>query len=178
VDERDTTTTGRDWSLAELVILSKTESAERLVEAVGLPPDRSWNLGDPRKSRGLVEKFSGITYGSRLPRTAELEAHLDDLLLRLAPAKDHIAALAAHLGQHEGRPDALRVWLTQLTSNPSPGYDFPPRQIIQVGEMGAWLGVSLDVTDPTTTTIDSTRAEDVAADGLVAIGAAPTQSTG
>lgn len=137
-----------DWSLAEIVILSQTVAADRLAQAIGLPPDRSWNRGEPKKTRGLVEKFNGMTYCSRVPRTVDVHDHLADLLARLAPVKDRIAALSRRLTEEDGRLDPIRIWLTQLTRNASPGYDFSPAQVALVGEMGAWLGVSVDVYDP------------------------------
>ena len=134
-----------DWTLARLVVLSEDETATQLAEAVGLPPDEAWNRGEPKKTPGLRYKISGITYRSRVPRTAEPAAHLDDLLARLTPVKDRIAALSARLAAQGGRPDSVRVWVTQFTSNASPGYDFSPRQLACISEMGAWLGLSIDV---------------------------------
>lgn len=165
------TRTGENWSLAELVILSKVEPADRLAEIVGLPPDRSWNRGDPKKTRGLVEQFSGITYRSRLPRTADVSDHLEDVLSRLDPVKRRIAALSRRLARQEGRADAIRVWLTQLTSETSPGYDFSPAQLARIVEMGAWLGVSVDVYDPK-------DAETAAIAELAGIGGASERSAG
>lgn len=133
-----------DQTLAKLVVLSATESAEQLARAVGLAPDEAWDRGQPRKTRGLTHTFSGITYRSRVPRTATPAEHLDELLGRLAPFEDRIAALSAQLATQEGRPDSVRLWLTHLTSNGMPGYDFSPSQLASIHEMGAWLGLSVD----------------------------------
>ena len=134
-----------DWTVAKLVVLSETESADQLAEAVGLQPDDGWTRGEPKKTPGLRYKISGIRYFSRLPRTAEPDAQLDDLLALLSPVKDRIAALAERLTGPGGRPDAVRVWVTQITSNTSPGYDFSPEQLGRISAMGAWLGLSVDV---------------------------------
>lgn len=134
-----------DWSLAEIVVLSESETAEQLATAVGLPPDDAWTKGEPKKTSPLRYKISGVSYRSRLPDTAQPDAHLDDLLARLAPVKDRLAVLSARLNADGGRPDALRVWVTQLTSHGSPAYDFTPEQLACISEFGARLGVSVTV---------------------------------
>ena len=135
-----------DEALVELVVLSETDSADQLAAAVGLPPDEAWNRGDPKKTPPLRHKFSGIVYRSRRPDTARLVEHLDDLLARLAPAKSRIAALSARLAEAFGRTDLIRVSMLDMTSNRLPGYDFSPRQLLFVGEIGAHLGLTVDVT--------------------------------
>lgn len=162
-----------DHALGELVVLSTTATSEELASAIALPPDEAWDRGQPRRTRGLVHKFSGVTYASHAPRTAAPREHLDDLLVRLAPAKDRLAALAARLSEQDGRPDPIRLWVTHFTSNASPGYDFSPDQLRLIAEMGAWLGVSVDVDATTAEALDSAPQPEPVAE-LAAVGAAPT----
>jgi len=189
-DERETTGGNRmsgvddptnheaDDASGELVVLSTTESAENLAAAIGIPPDQAWDRGQPRRTRGLVHKFSAVTYASRAPRTARPEAHLDDLLVRLAPAKDRIAALASRLRDQDGRPDPIRLWVTHFTSNGSPGYDFSPEQIRLLAEMDVWLGVSIDVDDATDDrTPAADQAEETALPELAMAGATANVET-
>ena len=133
-----------DEALAVLVVLSEVDSADQLAEAVGLPPDKSWNRGDVRKVSRLPHKFSGVEVCSQVPRTARPEEHLDDLLARLAPVKDRVAALAARLAAQGERTDLARISIWHRTSKGTPGYDVSPEQLALIHEMGVWFDLSVD----------------------------------
>lgn len=136
-----------DEALAVLVVLSEVDSADQLADAVGLPPDRTWNRGDVRKVSRLPHKFSGVEYCSRRPRPERPEVHLDDLLERLTPVKDRIAALSTRLAAQGERTDLARVSVSHMTSNGTPGYDFSPPQLALIHEMGVWFDLSLYFND-------------------------------
>lgn len=133
-----------DAALAVLVVLSVADSADQLADFVGLPPDKAWNRGDLRKVSRIPHKFSGVEYCSRVPPTARPAEHLDDLLARLAPVKERIAALSARLAGQGGRTDLARLSIWHFTRNGTPGYDFSPQQLTFIGDLGVWFGLSVD----------------------------------
>jgi len=133
-----------DQSEAVLVILSEDLSANDLADAVGLSPDRSWNRGDMMRVGRPRRAYHGVEFRSRLDPAMDPDDHLADLLARVSPHRDQLKKLAARLNASSQRKDLVRVWVTHLTSNGMPGYDFSPDQLRQVNDLGAYLGISID----------------------------------
>lgn len=76
---------------AWLTIYSQTCSAEQLAERVGLDPDEKWNKGDLNKN-GHPSATTRISYRSSVPDVAAPSDHLADLVARVEPRAERLAA--------------------------------------------------------------------------------------
>ena len=66
---------------------------EDISKRLGLQPTDCWIKGSRNEQTHLERKFSRWSLYSRLDRTVALEAHVDDVLEQLQPARDRIADL-------------------------------------------------------------------------------------
>lgn len=113
VPNRDSEEKLVDESFARLTIYSDTQSAEELSAALGIAPDEAWNKGDPR-TPGRIHTTTATALRSRIPDERPPEEHLEDLLARIEPLHERIAAQIA-----EGNRVRLKVALFTDTDNPT-----------------------------------------------------------
>jgi hypothetical protein len=137
-------------TLVCLVALSAQLSALDIVAAVGLDADDVWNRGEPynpKWTESPLRQVSGARYRSRLPATASAEAQLAELLARLRPFRERIAALSAP--RTAGRSEVvLRVWVHTIRSGTcSCAFDFSPDQLRELAHYGAHLGMEVVCAD-------------------------------
>lgn len=81
-------------------ILSVIQSTEELIQLVPLPPDNTWSVGQQRGRSIIKEVNNGIEYCSETQGNATLNAELNRLLLRIAPAIPAIRALPSSCQRH------------------------------------------------------------------------------
>jgi hypothetical protein len=132
-------------SHATLTILSSTLSVDEMTRAIALTPDRTVEKGSPVKGKGgNVHRYSGVSFESRSDRQAGPEAHIDDLLVRLSPARDAIRRLAdgTHAAGTRGVPVRLSLYVE--SSRSVVGLDVSSAQLTAIGELGAHFGVEVD----------------------------------
>jgi hypothetical protein len=80
-------------SYTRLIITSNVYSAEKIAEMLGLSFDRAWRKGDLRPKTMIVEPSNGWLIASRLSKDQPLLLHVEDLLTRLTPYAERLAAL-------------------------------------------------------------------------------------
>lgn len=132
-------------SHATLTILSSTLSADELVRTIGVTPDRIVEKGSPVKGRGGgVHRYSVVAFESRPDRQADPPDHIDELLLRLGPAKEAIQALAGPARAPGSRGVPVRLSLYIESPRRMLGIDMSAEQLTAIGEFGAHFGVELD----------------------------------
>jgi hypothetical protein len=133
-------------SHATLTIISATLSVDELVQAIGLTPDRTVEKGTQVKGKGGgVHRYSAASFESRPDRQAPPPEHIDDLLIRLSPAKEAILKLAdgAHAPGSRGVPVRLSVYIFESAPR-MVGLDLSAAQLMAIGEFGAHFGVVVD----------------------------------
>ena len=113
VPDRDSEEKLVDESFARLTIYSDSQSAEELSAALGVTPDEAWTKGDPR-TRGQIHVTTAIALRSRIPDERPPEEHLEDLLARIEPLHERVAAQIV-----EGNRVRLKVALFADTDNPT-----------------------------------------------------------
>jgi Domain of unknown function (DUF4279) len=147
----------KHWARASLSIYSRTLSVADLERLVPFPPDRSKEKGTPIYQRtplgrrpGSLQPHSVVTYESHVSRSEKMNAHLDDLLSRLEPAKDTLREFAQR-ARWEGfqsptgrplAPAALSLWV--YSTEASSGVDITPDRLKAILDLGVNLSVALD----------------------------------
>jgi hypothetical protein len=132
-------------SNASFTILSGTLSVEEMVGRVALTPDRTVEKGSPVKGTGgNSHRYSVVSFKSRIERQAQPEAHIDDLLLRLDPARDAIRRLVEERLAEEPESVPARLSLYVRSSRSVVGLSVSSAQIKAIGELGAHLDVEVD----------------------------------
>jgi hypothetical protein len=141
-------------SLASLSIYSRRLSVEELKQMVPFSPERSREKGTPRGGQaGNVHRHSVVVYESHMDREQSLNAHLEDLLTRIAPAKDALRAFAARARAEgfqspSGLPSApviLRLYSRNI--NGSIGLGVSNDQLKAIFNLGADLAVELETNE-------------------------------
>jgi Domain of unknown function (DUF4279) len=124
-------------------------SLDELMLLTAIPPDRTVEKGTPRSRRNPdnVHPHSGVSFESRLDRSTDIQAHLDDLLERLGPARDAFRTFVEKTRMED--PDAVpvRIWLYLESSEQMVGFDVTDEQLRAVSEFGAHLAVEFDFDD-------------------------------
>jgi Domain of unknown function (DUF4279) len=132
-------------SRATLTILSRTLTADELVRAIGVTPDRVVEKGSPVKgTSGGVHRYSVVAFESHLDADAEPSTHLDELLLRLSPIREAIRALADPGCAPGARDVPVRLSLYIESPRRMLGIDLSAERLAAIGEFGAHLGVEVD----------------------------------
>jgi Domain of unknown function (DUF4279) len=143
-------------SFVTLSIYSRTLSAEELAQLVPFPPDTAKQKGTPRgRKPGNVHPHSVVTYESHVDPSADLSAHLEDLLGRLDPAKDALRAFAQRAHGEDSpstsvakRPPAPMVlWLRAETTDGAIGFGVSHQELEAICDLGAYLAVELETYD-------------------------------
>lgn len=142
-------------SLASLSIYSRTLSVDELKQLVPFPPEQSREKGTPRgRQPGNVHPHSVVVYESHLDRAQSLSAHLEDLLTRVAPAKDAVRAFAGRARAEgfqspSGLPSApVILRLYSRNADGTIGLGVSTDQLKAIFDLGADLAVELE-TDET-----------------------------
>jgi len=86
----------QDETNVRLYIFSICKTPEEITEAVGIPCDKFWRIGDKRGKSIIKQKENGWALNSGLPNSASLEEHIKKLLERLSPYKEKIRMFAQH----------------------------------------------------------------------------------
>lgn len=132
-------------SNASFTTLSSTLSVDELTRAIALTPDKTAERGTPVKGAGGgLHRYSVVSFKSRVDRQADPEAHIDDLLLRLGPARDAIRKLTEQRLAEEPQSVPARLSLYVESSASVVGLDVPSRQLKAIWELGAHFGVEVD----------------------------------
>ena len=67
---------------------------DHLAAEIGIQPDRTWRIGEPRRVAKGVFKENGWEIYSLSDKKEELKVHLDDVLRRVRPYAEKISTLA------------------------------------------------------------------------------------
>ena len=131
---------------ASLVIVTDAWSSAKLIEAIGLPPDRAWDRGDdPTNGVGRGgRRSSGVAYSSMLADPATIECHLDDLLDRRASHREWIAAVVAALEALPNATVSIGVRLVVSAEADAQGIFVSRRQLRTIAALGADLGITVE----------------------------------
>ena len=131
---------------ASLVIMTDAWPSTRLIDAIGLTPDRAWDRGQLRSPADgrAKHRYGGVAYRSPLAEPADIQNLLDSLLARLAPYKERIAAIAADLMATPDATGSIGVRLVVPTQADAQGLHFSHRQLRGSADLGADLGVTVE----------------------------------
>jgi hypothetical protein len=124
-------------SRARLVVLSDDMDADEISRLITLAPDQSAMRGDQMRGPRTYPHNTWHVE-SQLPESADPEDHLDELLNRLEPAADSIAALIA-----DPRIHSVRMWLWLHIDNANPGISLSPALTDRVARLGT--GIEIDI---------------------------------
>ncbi len=107
---------------SSVVILSSDLSADKIVEMVGLEPDRKWNLNDPITKAGRGRRpTSGLHYDSPLDPERPITDHVHAVAQRLEPARELLARLKQTFQSKQYRGS---IQLTIFTYRPTDSIEF------------------------------------------------------
>lgn len=110
--------------------------SRELSERIGLEPDRTALKGSPQSAKSSHRhKFHQWEIRSRVPESSEPNAHIEDVLSRIASVADRLEALAA-----SGEVQSIRLWLHVVPS--VPGLSFAQRSLGLISRFGS-LEISL-----------------------------------
>lgn len=111
-----------DTNDASIVILSPDLSADQLIAAVGIEPDKKWNRNDPitEAGKGRYPK-NGLRYNSLLDPNRSVADHVHSVGLRLAPARGPLLSLKRSF---QSGPDGGSIQLTVFTYRPTESIEF------------------------------------------------------
>jgi hypothetical protein len=110
-----------------------------------LTPDRTAEKGSPvNGTGGGIHRYSAVSFRSRIDHHAEPAAHIDDLLLRLSPARDAIRRLVEQRLAEEPQSVPARLSLYVKSSRSVVGLDVTSAQLTAIGQLGARFGVEVD----------------------------------
>lgn len=123
-------------------LYSRNLSIEELAVATGIEPNRVWAAGTRRPDSALAN-FISIAYEVRLERATadEISAAIDELLKRLAPARETLLSVIETLSTEVGHTPP-RLW---ISGRPSASENFA--QVVTVGAVRelAALGCEIDI---------------------------------
>ena len=127
-----------DETIVRLKIISNRQTPEQITDTVGLTCDKSWRIGDKRGKTIIVEKNNGWVLNSSLPKSASLEAHVENLLERLSPCAAKIQMFAEH--------DDVEFSCVIYAATP-PALNFSKVVVQNISLLGASLDVDLYLND-------------------------------
>jgi hypothetical protein len=127
-----------DEIIVRLKIISYCQVPQQITNMVGLACDKSWLIGDKRGKTIIVEQNNGWVLNSSLPKSASLEAHVENLLKRLSPYADKIQKFAEH--------DNVEFSCVIYATTP-PALNFSNAVIQKISLLGASLDVDLYLND-------------------------------
>jgi Domain of unknown function (DUF4279) len=133
-------------NLASMTILSSTITPEELETRVGLTPARAWSKKSPDEKGKGRKKFNGVSYESTLPRSADLDEHLEQLLQMLAPKAPAIRELAVAIAGSpvdDTQPESINLHLQASAYKDLVCFTFSPPSMKQVAELGVDLNLSV-----------------------------------
>ncbi len=106
---------------ASVVILSPGLSADQLVAAVGIEPDKKWNRGDPITEAGKGRyPTSGLRYDSPLDPERSVADHVHALAVRLEAARAGLLRMKRTFQSNERGS----IQLTMFTFRPTESIEF------------------------------------------------------
>ena len=82
-----------DEYYVRLRLCSQTHPPAQITEAVGLKPDKEWQIGDRRANTTIVERSHGWIVDSQCDRDASFSEHLSALMERILPFSSNIHSL-------------------------------------------------------------------------------------
>jgi hypothetical protein len=125
-----------------LAVASKELSGAELERRVGLPADRTRDVGTV-DARGARMGTSAAEYDSGLEPTAPVGDHIAAFMRRLGPVRDRIGSIYANPGSIYGR---LNLYCT--TQDPFWEYKFQPEELAFFAALGLELIVTVNRATP------------------------------
>jgi hypothetical protein len=122
---------------ANLTVLSTEDSPDSLELTAGLAPDEKWAKGDPLRAGGK-RPYTGIRYYSRLDEKRSPTDHVAELVDRLRPHVDGIAAVSGRPATH-----GVTLWVVEHTRAEDRQVDLQPKDLAAIAAMGARLSLDL-----------------------------------
>ncbi len=110
----------------------------------GLSPEDAEVLREWAEEGGGIHRYSAMSFRSRTDCHADPGAHIDDLLLRLSPARDAIRRVVEQRLAEEPQSVPARLSLYVKSSRSVVGLDGTNAQLTAIGELGAHFGVEVD----------------------------------
>src|ERR1700722_4220108 len=141
-------------SLASLSLYSRTLSVDELKLLVPFPPEGSREKGASRgRHPSNVQPHSVVVFESHVSRSEDLRAHIEDLLTRLAPAKDAVRAFADRARSEDfqsptglpSTPVILRLFVRNTDG--IIGLDVSNDELKAIFDLGAVLALELETED-------------------------------
>jgi hypothetical protein len=120
--------------MVRLKITSEVHPPEFISEALGMPCDRSWRIGDFRSMTTIQEKLNGWILNSGREKTVSLEEQIRALLDRLEPIKEKIRDALAE--------DIVEVSCV-IYAGSVPALNFDSRVVTDISYLGASLDIDL-----------------------------------
>ena len=121
-------------TIVRLKITSVHLIPDAITGFVGLPCDRSWNIGEKRPKTTIVEQKNGWILNSCMPKSAMLETQLDELLNRLRPYQTRLKSLS--------ETECVELSCVIYANSP-PALNFGDAVIVELGQLGASLDIDL-----------------------------------
>lgn len=126
-----------DETIVRLKITSSSRTPEQISGAAGIACDRSWRIGDKRGKTIILETTNGWVLNSSLPKSASLEAHIEELMERLTAHADKIRTLSEH--------ESVEFSCVVYAASP-PALNFNKSVVRQLGQLGVSLDIDLYLT--------------------------------
>ena len=137
-------------TFATVAVHSRARSQGELEAIVSLTPDAAWQLGAVRKGSRSENrhKQSGLRFESRCDEFAPPEDHIDDLLTRLAPARQQLRAFAEQAREVDPGTVAVQLRVVLESVKRELGFSVKSEQLRAISELGAeFLGVEVAFVD-------------------------------
>lgn len=127
----------KNESYVRLTIVSENLSSKDICSVIGLKCDNEWQIGGKRYGTKIKHRNNGCEFKSKLPATAELEKHIENLMKRLVPASKEIKSLS-----HQN--DIFFTCVIYNYTDPvNPGLFFKKQIINTICSLGACLNIDL-----------------------------------
>jgi hypothetical protein len=124
-------------SQATLNVYSRIQSAQELAELVSVSPDWSRQKGTPRgREPGNVHPHSVIAFDSDVDPSAPIQAHVENLLHRLSPARDTLRQFARRARSDDEQMIPMRFWLNVESTDGTIGFGLANEQLKAISDMG------------------------------------------
>jgi len=123
-----------DRSLVRLKIVSRKHSPEEIAARIGIQPDKAWRIGDPVERTTMRRKDHVWMRHSRLPESASIEEHIDELLDCISP----FAAQIKQISEEEDVQLSCVMYCAEI-----PALNFSKSVLAKLGNLGASLDIDL-----------------------------------
>jgi hypothetical protein len=137
----------KEINYVRLKVMSEKLSSVEITQRIGIECDRFWEIGQLRAKTIIREKNNGWVIESRLGKTARLDAHVSDLLSRIADVTGKICELSM---------ECEVEFSCVLYAASIPAVHFSKAVITDIYALGASLDIDLHVVPSTDVSVGGT----------------------